>query len=438
MRIIFLFAFVLVQAISFGQKNIPNGRLAEDKIINEYVIYFLDDDILTSDQATSQLKKNYPKLEIKDWIQDLEDVRGFQALVNEVNVGIMVSPPDLEYLEYSSVGLTEKEKNDLQKSKKALVLDFFFEKEQLYSALKITNEAIHNLVKNKNVVIFDSETGESFSKEAWKETRLFEKNDVNIANHIVIHLYQKDQFCRAITLGMSKFGLPDIVMENLSCHSGSSFYNIINLTAQTLLEKYDINENWELKLDIVKIKNKELKSFFLSTCYDNAKKKAPITFITGTSEQGDPENRLIEISFEGDNPQIAHDELISTLFGSVDEIALVTHNERILEASERAKSRIPELKKMFQEGLPLDTHLLVKFPFEYGPDQREWMWIEVTKWTENSVSGLLQNDPVYVKDLKSGQKVSKDIRDMFDYMIYKPDGSYEGNETGKIMMEGKK
>ena len=62
------------------------------------------------------------------------------------------------------------------------------------------------------------------------------------------------------------------------------------------------------------------------------------------------------------------------------------------------------------------------------------MWVEITEWRGDEVKGLLQNEPVLVTHVKSGQLVTKDINLMFDYIIYNEDGTQEGNETGKIMM----
>ena len=64
---------------------------------------------------------------------------------------------------------------------------------------------------------------------------------------------------------------------------------------------------------------------------------------------------------------------------------------------------------------------------------REWMWVEITKWKNESISGILQNDPSEIAKLKAGAIVKGQQKDVFDYILYKPDGTYEGNETGKIL-----
>ena len=75
---------------------------------------------------------------------------------------------------------------------------------------------------------------------------------------------------------------------------------------------------------------------------------------------------------------------------------------------------------------------MVKKPFETA-NGNEWMWIEVTQWEGEQMTGVLQNDPYEIPDLKAGAVVIFSESEVFDYILYKPDGTTEGNETGKIL-----
>lgn len=425
-----------IALLSYGQSPIPKGSISDNEMLFEYAIYFLDDDILNATKAKDLAKKKLSNFQVLDSIPSPENVKGSQVIITPIaNVQEVFPPADLEYLKYKSKGLNDTQKKALQKSEYALLLDFVCQKEVLHSTMQKAHEFIKDIVKTKNVAIYDLETRETLSKSFWNDNRLIKDNSINISDQITIHFYRKEQYCRAITLGMLKFGLPDISIENLSCKSGSELTSFVNLTAQTLFEQQEIKQDGALKLDINTIKNKTLKKAILHTVYENAQKKASIKLIEGTWEDGDPQNSLIEIAFTGENPQIAQDEIISKLFGSEDNIITLSHNEALLAASERAKQKIPELRKMFLAGLPVNSHLLIKFPFRNDAEETEWMWVEITKWNKNDIEGLLQNQPAIVTNLKSGQKVSKNINDMFDYILIKPDGSREGNETSEIIMK---
>jgi hypothetical protein len=58
-----------------------------------------------------------------------------------------------------------------------------------------------------------------------------------MSDHIVIHSYQDEEFIRAVLLGMAKFGLPDLVVENSARSQGRNVGHLINLTAQVLAER---------------------------------------------------------------------------------------------------------------------------------------------------------------------------------------------------------
>ena len=142
------------------------------------------------------------------------------------------------------------------------------------------------------------------------------------------------------------------------------------------------------------------------------------------------------IAFEDDDystPQEEATTIIDSLFGAEDSVVYTKHDEELLKASEAAKLRFPELKKQLSDGLAPGYSIMVKAPFETDDGDNEWMWVEVTKWNETEMEGILQNDPLKIKNLKAGALIRFDESDVFDYLLSKPDGSFEGNETGKIL-----
>jgi hypothetical protein len=57
----------------------------------------------------------------------------------------------------------------------------------------------------------------------------------------------------------------------------------------------------------------------------------------------------------------------------------------------------------------------------------------VTAWKGDAISGLLRNEPFHIPDLHAGQIVEVSESKVFDYLRNRPDGTSEGNETGKVM-----
>jgi hypothetical protein len=102
----------------------------------------------------------------------------------------------------------------------------------------------------------------------------------------------------------------------------------------------------------------------------------------------------------------------------------------------RAKARaslVGPVREAFAKGLPPGARLLVKAPFTTGRGGREFMWVEVTRWTGDTLEGTLVNAPWDVPGLSRGDLVRVAIGDAFDYLLERPDGSRDGNGTAAFL-----
>ena len=76
---------------------------------------------------------------------------------------------------------------------------------------------------------------------------------------------------------------------------------------------------------------------------------------------------------------------------------------------------------------------MVKAPFATPAGGKEWMWIAVSRWHGPRIHGVLDNDPVHLRDLKAGAHVDVLEDEVLDYLFFRSDGTSEGNETAAIM-----
>lgn len=216
-----------------AQEKYPAGNLAEDQILVEYIVYYTSDDYPSKAELSEYIKKNYSKIKFIDSIHPPEEVKGIQLMLDEINalqIKTLLPPPDLEFLEFTSRGLNNEQKLALQKSKKAFAFDLVFESSMYAEDLQFANDLILESTTDETSFVWDSTTRECFTKEYWQENRIFKNSNIDASKHVTIHFYQEEVYCRAITLGMSKFGLPDIVMENLSCSTSGPLASLINLS----------------------------------------------------------------------------------------------------------------------------------------------------------------------------------------------------------------
>src|SRR5262249_41288905 len=120
-------------------------------------------------------------------------------------------------------------------------------------------------------------------------------------------------------------------------------------------------------------------------------------------------------------------------FGADDDVTHIEHTEELLAASRKAREQLPELYKVFHQGLKPGEYIEVKAPFRAVDEGNEWMWVEVTKWDGHNITGVLENDPEKVPGLHGGQVVEVNEDDVFDYIRHYSDGHSEGNTTREII-----
>lgn len=437
--------FLLVSLAGCGKKlereSYPAGPLMADSIHFQFAVYYLPRP--TKDPMTvlkHLLAREHLRLKIVPEMQDAPDEPIVVAHMQN-NVLERYPPPDMESLQYYGRGLSRGQMQALQRSEQALVLDFAHPKSRVWEALRSANKIAEAVARKTGGLVWDNQTKEIFSTKEWQQRRIasWTKAKPDISNHTTIHAYKAGEYVRAITLGMSKVGLPDVVVEDFSWSLSPSMGNLINIFCQAMAEGTSIAKPGEFDLELRAIKNALVRDPQLKSLKANAKGVALLALVKGKREQGDPKNRLIEITFdryEGINVHAQQENLLSAFFGSEDAIARVNHrNEDLVTASRQAKARLPKLFKAFKAGLRPGEFIQVKAPFATPNGGSEWMWVEVTAWHNNTIKGILKNEPFYIPHLHSGQLVKIHQDEVFDYIRHYPNGREEGNETGSIMQK---
>jgi uncharacterized protein YegJ (DUF2314 family) len=319
-----------------------------------------------------------------------------------------------------------------------LVLEFGFRAADVWDSLLAATTVSETVARDTGGLLWDEETREVFTPDEWHKRRIttWAGGVPDISDHITIHAYNSGEYVRAITLGMRKVGLPDVVVEESSWSSDGSVGHLINLFCQAMAEGATIDRPGEFDLDLRAIRNDAVRNPQVESLKSNATGKALLSLRRGKWEDGDPMNRLIEIGFDrypGRDHHARREAMLSSLFGWKDSSEPVKHDERLLAASRRAKERLPALCKDFSEGLAPAEFIQLKAPFATPDGGREWMWVEVTAWKAGKIRGILKNEPFSIPDLHAGQVVEVSQEDVFDYIRTYPDGREEGNETGAVI-----
>jgi uncharacterized protein YegJ (DUF2314 family) len=419
---------------------IPPGSLMQENIAFQFAVYYLP--VPTNNPTAildTLLIEKFPNARrVAKLSNSTEGVCIASQL--ETNVQESYSPPNPGSLKYFGRGLSREQALALYKSQQALLLNFGYSKAHVWDGMRLALLLSSALARQTGGILWDAETREAFIPDTWETNRLatWDAEVPDISRHTTMHAYRKEEegFVRAITLGMIKFGLPDLVIEDFSWSQNRNIGHLINLFGQTIAEGASVRKAGEFDLDIRAIKNYRVRDPQISSLKSNATAKALLSLRVGRREEGDPWNRLVEITFDRYTPRDLHarqEALLSAMFGWEDLVSGIRHDEALLAASQKAREKLPALREHFNKSIQPGEYVLVKVPFPTPKGGNEYMWVEISSWNGDNIKGLLRNEPVSIPSLHGGQMVEVSEAKIFDYIHTLPDGTREGNETSKLI-----
>lgn len=423
-----------------SQRLLPAGSPMAPYIRFEYAVYMMPVSQKSADTVLKKaLAEELPTTKLVGVLPDEPHEMSVTAR-KEMHVQKNYAPPSDAQLSYSAKGLTDDQKRALHSSREALILDFGHAKNEVWTGLRSADQLIEKIGRGTGGLIWDEETREVYSPDEWHKERIvgWTGTEPDMAKEIVVHLYENGEFVRAISLGMKKAGLPDVVVEELPESSSGQVGILIDLFAQSLVEGRENKSSGNFKLSLRAIQNAQLRDPQLKSLGASGTGVACLAVKDAKPEEGDPKNRLVELSFDryvGKDQLARQDAAISWFFGREDALTQVEHTDELLEESRKEKSKLTNLHRDFEAGLRPGEYILVKAPFDTPDDGHEWMWVEVRSWNGGSIKGVLENEPDNVPGLQAGQIVEVRESDLFDYIRRYPDGHSEGNTTGALMHE---
>ncbi|HKV92914.1 MAG TPA: hypothetical protein VJW20_10230 [Candidatus Angelobacter sp.] len=170
------------------------------------------------------------------------------------------APPAIELLKYRGIGLSPEQGGALQKSREAIILQFAHSKEQVWSSLLAATQLAEDVARRTGGLILDEDTLEVFTPDAWHKKRLGDWSGgvPELANQFTIDFYPMGEYMRAVTLGLDKFGLPDVVVQEVPQSAGTEVEGLIDIFAQTMAEGATFPGSGKFKIDIHRLE--------MSTC----------------------------------------------------------------------------------------------------------------------------------------------------------------------------
>lgn len=348
---------------------------------------------------------------------------------------------DPELLPYVARRLGEEERQRLLKARHATALSFHVPFERRNEALLAATRFAHQLAAEHQAFLWDAETAEYFSAQSWKKERLegWSGGAPSVSEHITLHVYEKGKALRAVSLGMAKLGLPDLVVEQVPQSMSQEVGRLVNAVAQLLAEGHTLSEDGVLEVDLGKVKDGRLQRQLQEHTHEGASRRARLQALLAQRDQGDPENTLLELGFPGSGS--AHTRQLAALdalFGPKPEddnmASAPAGDPELEEVARKARARLAELKPRVEKGLQPPEQLVVKAGFRTDDGNVEHMWLEVTGWSGSKLRGTLANEPYNVSGLRRGSTVEVAPSEVSDYLYMSPSGQREGGESARILM----
>ena len=347
-------------------------------------------------------------------------------------------PASLRSLSYFGRGLTGAQAEALQHARIAWLLDFHYPRGDVWPATAAANRFVADLARETYGFIYDIETRETFTPEAFAQQRLFDgKSAPDVAAHTIVHAYKDGEFVRAISLGMKKFGLPDLVIEGFPWSLNRPLGFVLTGAQQAYAEGSITAERGAATLDLRALRHPTARAKLADELAAASDGRVKLMLAKVPPEEGDPDNRLVALRFDAYTGGDAHERqatAAASLFGATSTVQLARHDAEFERAIARARAELPALKRAFARVLAPGEFIDLKVPFDADDGGHEYMWVEVGTWSaDGHVRGLLRNEPRGIAGLHGGATVDVDEADAVDFLRRHADGREEGGYTVEAM-----
>lgn len=240
------------------------------------------------------------------------------------------------------------------------------------------------------------------------------------------------------TAGMAELGLPELLVADVPRGEINSATNLLNATAQTLLDRGEATRDGELDVDATKLPG-DWGLEAIEKLGGTGRVTWQLTWDRGDAdpaEQLEPEQLAIKLTIAGTRPGSAEGLVaaIGTYFGAEPDEArsLDDYRDELDAAAVKARASLAKLRAHFAKGVPFAEQLAIKAPFRQG-DKTEWMWVDVVGWKGEALDGTLDNEPGMVTNVKIGQRVKVELREVADYIHQRADGTKVGGFSLEVL-----
>jgi hypothetical protein len=214
--------------------------------------------------------------------------------------GFALPPPEM--LTRFSLDLSPAQIAQAESSKGILVFSWLLDADPTRAELRKAQQAVLDVARKNGGLIWDETTRELYSPESWTKLRVegWQGDIPDARRHFTTHYYQEDELHRAVTLGLAKLGLPDLVIEDVAPSMAKGAVEVMDAVAQAFAEGATVGPRGRLALDLSTIQHKAARAAYLAAAAanTNATLHGNVTLALAEPEESDAENRLLEVRFD--------------------------------------------------------------------------------------------------------------------------------------------
>lgn len=250
---------------------------------------------------------------------------------------------------------------------------------------------------------------------------------------LAIHTYRQDDgTARLVTLGLARFGVPDLEIRGADPALVPWLAQVTNVAARKLAA-------FEPSAPLV-VAREDVTGTPVDVGVgaphdagvgdDAGNARVTLALEETEREEGDPDNDLVLLTPAGGATPAGYTAVVRALFGDVGG-RLELDEAIVAETARRTRAKLPALLARRSEA----TRLFVRGALPVDGGDPEQVWLRVRSCTERACLGVLASHPVAEAALSSGDEATLERAALSDWVLVLPDGGTEGDETARRLAD---
>ncbi|MBX3225812.1 MAG: DUF2314 domain-containing protein [Labilithrix sp.] len=327
--------------------------------------------------------------------------------------------PGVETYDTTALTLTPDERRSLPDRKNAVVI-------------RIEGNVSNDHLVARAIFAIGSLLAEELDGVSWDETarRFQTKRELSalaittplgesgfVPRHVLVQLLrQEDGTVRLVSLGLQRFGAPDLSLRGANMSAAPPLSHVLNAAAAQIVAGAPLDTVTVTLADVARVLGK--KPAELNKSPDDSR-PVKLDVVRPPPDGDDPDNEVGELVPPGGSTREAWDAVRASLFGAAAAPSTPSNDDD-------AKQELPEAIRRFDRGEGL---LYVKGPFGIPDEARvdggagtEQLWIEVASCNAEQCLGMPSNEPSFATNLAPGKTTSVKRAEATDWLLQQRDG----------------